>query len=62
MHALALYFVHYNFCRIYKTLRVSPAMAANVTERLWSLKDVVGKIDAIAPKPAKRGPYRKRNA
>ena len=60
MHALALYFVHYNFCRIHKTLRSTPAMAAGVTDRLWSLEDVVARIDAAAPATAKRGPYKKR--
>ena len=35
-HALALYFVHYNFMRIHKTLRVTPAMAAGITDRVWS--------------------------
>jgi IS1 family transposase len=59
VHALALYFVHYNFCRIHKSLRVSPAMAAGVTDRLWSFDDILAKIDA-AKAPAKRGPYKKR--
>ena len=61
IHALALYFAFYNFCRIHKTLRVTPAMAAGITDRLWSLEDIVAKIDAMAPEPAKRGPYKKRN-
>jgi IS1 family transposase len=60
--AIALYFVFYNFCRIHKALRVSPAMAAGVTDRLWSLEDVVAKIDEMAPAPKPRGPYRKRVA
>ena len=38
VHALALYFVVYNFCRLHKTLRMSPAMAAGITDRLWSLE------------------------
>jgi IS1 family transposase len=62
VHALALYFVHYNFCRIHKTLRMSPAMAAGVTDRLWSLDDVLARIDADKPKPGPRGPYKKRGA
>ena len=62
IHALALYFVFYNFCRIHKTLRTSPAMAAGVTDRLWSLEDVIAKIDERAPAPKPRGPYRKRAA
>jgi hypothetical protein len=61
IHALALYFVFYNFCRIHKTLSVSPAMALNVTDRLWSLEDVVAKIDAMTPAPKARGPYKKRD-
>ncbi len=60
IHALALYFAFYNFCRIHKTLRVSPAMAAGITDRLWSLDDIVAKIDAMAPAPKARGPYKKR--
>lgn len=60
IHALALYFAFYNFCRIRKSLRVSPAMAAGVTDRLWSLEDIVAKIDALAPAPKPRGPYKKR--
>ena len=60
IHALALYFAFYNFCRIHKTLRVTPAMAAGITDRLWSLEDIVAKIDAMAPAPKARGPYKKR--
>ncbi len=61
-HALALYFVWYNFVRIHKTLKVTPAMAAGVTDRLWGMKDIVGLIDADAPKPGPRGPYKKDNS
>ena len=60
--ALALYFVHYNFCRIHKTLRVSPAMAAGVTGTLRNAEWIVGLIDARAPKPGPRGQYKKRAA
>lgn len=62
IHALALYFAFYNFCRIHKTLRVTPAMAAGITDRLWSLDDIVATIDAMAPAPKPRGPYKKRQA
>ena len=61
IHALALYFVFYNFTRIHKTLRVSPAMAAGITDRLWSLDDVIAKIDELAPAPKPRGTYKKRS-
>ncbi len=60
IHALALYFEFYNFTRIHKTLRMSPAMAAGITDRLWSLDDVIAKIDEMAPAPKARGPYKKR--
>ena len=59
VHALALYFAFYNFVRIHKTLRMSPAMAAGITDRLWSLEDIVAKIDAMAPAPKPRSPYKK---
>lgn len=59
IHALALYFAFYNFCRIHKTLRVTPAMAAGITDRLWSLDDIVAKIE-LAPTQKVRGPYKKR--
>ena len=39
--ALALYFAYYNFCRMHKTLRCTPAMAADVTKSVWSLKDLL---------------------
>jgi IS1 family transposase len=45
-HALALYFMFYNFCRIHKTLKMSPAMAAGVSDTLWSMERIVGLIDA----------------
>ena len=44
-YALALYFMAYNFVRIHKTLRRTPAMAAGVTEKLWSMEDVVSMIE-----------------
>ena len=59
------YALHYNFCRIHKTLRVSPAMStcvvdaagreAGLTDRLWDVFDL---IEAERPKP-KHGPYKK---
>ncbi len=39
--AVALHFVHYNFVRLHKTLRCTPAMAASVSDRLWSLEELV---------------------
>ncbi|MGA2792374.1 MAG: IS1 family transposase [Roseiarcus sp.] len=45
-HSLALYFLYYNFVRIHKTLKVAPAMAAGVSDRLWGMEDIVALIDA----------------
>lgn len=44
-YALAIYFMHYNFARIHQTLRVSPAMAAGVSDTLWSLEDIVRMVE-----------------
>lgn len=44
-HAVALHFMHYNFCRIHKTLRVTPAMAAGVTDHAWEIEEVVALLD-----------------
>jgi hypothetical protein len=60
VHMLALYFMLYNFCRVHKTLRMTPAMAAGVSDRLWSLADLAELVEARAPKPGPRGPYKKR--
>jgi hypothetical protein len=53
-------FAFYNFVRFHKTLHMSPAMAAGITDRLWSMEDIVAEIDAMAPAPKPRGPYKKR--
>ena len=45
-HAMALHFLYYNFVRIHKTLRMTPAMAAGVTNRLWEMSDIVGVLEA----------------
>ena len=49
-HMVALYALWYNFVRIHKTLRTSPAMAAGIESRLWSMEDVVAMIDAKTEK------------
>ncbi len=59
-HALsvALHYMHYNFCRIHKSLRITPAMAAGVTDHVWTMNEVAALI-AAKEAPAKRGPYKK---
>ena len=61
-YAVALHFVFYNFVRIHKMLRCSPAMAAGVTTRLWDMSDIVALIEAreAAEAPKVRGPYKRR--
>ncbi|MCB9955078.1 MAG: DDE-type integrase/transposase/recombinase [Caulobacterales bacterium] len=59
IHSLSLYFVYYNFCRIHKSLKVTPAMAAGLTDTLHDMEWIIGLIDAGAPEPKKRGPYKK---
>jgi hypothetical protein len=44
VHALALFTFHYNFCKIHKTLRCTPAMAVGVTGKVWELSDIVALI------------------
>jgi len=48
--AVALHSTHYNFVRLHQTLKVSPAMAAGVTDRLWEMGDVVDMLDAFEAK------------
>jgi hypothetical protein len=44
-HALALYFMYYDFCRIHQSLRMTPAMEANVTDHVWSLQELIELLD-----------------
>jgi IS1 family transposase len=59
-HAVALHMMYYNFVRIHKTLRVTPAMAAGVTDRLWEIADIAKLVEDAEAKPVMRGPYKKR--
>jgi IS1 family transposase len=52
MHAIALHYMYYNFARIHRTLRCSPAMEAGVSKTLWSISDIVALADN--PKYARR--------
>jgi hypothetical protein len=50
---IALYTVFYNFTKIHKTLRVTPAMQAGLTDRVWSMEEVVRLLEEVeAPQPA----------
>ena len=44
-HAVAIHYTHYNCCRIHKTLRVTPAIEAGLTDHVWSLEELVELLD-----------------
>lgn len=57
-HAVALHFMYYNFGRIRKTLRITPAMQAGVSDHVWTLEEIAALVPEPEAKP--RGPYKKR--
>lgn len=59
-HAVALYFMYYNFVRVHQTLRVTPAMEAGLSGHVWDMEELVALLPE--PKVAKRGPYKKKAA
>lgn len=63
MHMVAIYTVWYNYVKQHKSLKgLSPAMAANVSDTLWSVTDLAEMVDAATSKPGKRGLYKKHAA
>ena len=58
-HAVALHFMFYNFGRVHKTLRVTPAMEAGIADHVWTLEEIAGLVQDEPPK--KRGPYKKKS-
>ena len=61
-HMVALYTVWYNFARTNSAVQMPPAMAAGIAKSPWEMADIVKLIDAAAPKPGRRGPYKKDNS
>lgn len=59
VHARSIYFVHYNFLRLHRSLRVTPAMAVGVSDKLLSWADLIELMHAAEP-AKKRGPYKNR--
>jgi hypothetical protein len=62
VHMVAIWTVWYNWVRIHKTLRITPAMAANLSDRVWDWADIVAMMDEVAPKPGRPKTYKKREA
>lgn len=61
-YAVSLHFMHYNFVRTHKSLRMTPAMAAGLVDSPWEVEDIVKlveKAEEVVPK--KRGPYKKKD-
>jgi hypothetical protein len=50
--ANALYFLHYNFARIHRTLRVTPAMAAGIANHVWTVEEIIGLLDTRSAQAA----------
>ena len=61
-YSVALHMMYYNFVKIHSKLRVTPAMAAGVTDRLWEMNDIVALVEASATPARKRGSYKKKVA
>lgn len=47
-HAVALHFMHYNYCRVHSTLRVTPAMEAGLAAHVWTLEELLGIMESKA--------------
>lgn len=61
-HMVAIYAVWYNFIRIHKTLRVTPAMEAGIADKVWKWEDLLEIFDEQAPKPGRPKKYKKKNS
>ena len=60
VHMVAIWTVWYNWVRIHKSLRVTPAMEAGLTDRLWTFEELILAMDEVAPKPGRPKVYKKR--
>lgn len=57
--AVSLHFMHYNFCRVHKTLGTTPAVAAGLADHTWTLDEMIGLLEAAEATTTKRGAYQK---
>jgi len=60
--AISLHFMYYNFCHIHQILRITPAMAAGVTDRLWSIADIVALLDVTEKAKAEANRSQRENS
>jgi IS1 family transposase len=51
-HAVAIHYMHYNFCRVHQTLRVTPAMEAGISDHVWTIEELVSILDSRSQKAA----------
>ncbi len=61
-HMIAIYAAWYNFVRIHKTLKVTPAMEAGLTDRLWTMEDIAAVVDELDAQTPRKKPGRKPKA
>ncbi|MCH7998026.1 MAG: hypothetical protein IIA91_00895 [Chloroflexi bacterium] len=45
-HAVALYFMYYNFCRVHQTIKTTPAVASGLADHEWTIEEIVGLLDS----------------
>lgn len=58
--AVSLHFAFYNLCRVHATLKTTPAVAADVTDHVWTLAELIGLLEKAERVPVRRGSYKKR--
>jgi hypothetical protein len=57
---VSLHFAYYNLCRVHSSLnKQTPAMAAGITDHVWTLNELIGLLEAAEATPIKRGSYKK---
>lgn len=57
--AVSLHFMHYNFCRVHKSLGTTPAVAAGVTDHVWTIHEIIALLEDAEATPIRRGRYQK---
>jgi IS1 family transposase len=57
--AVSLHFMHYNFCRVHQTLGTTPAVAAGITDHVWTVHEIIDLLEAAEATPIRRGRYAK---